>query len=749
MLFEAVAVLLIIFLVFLMYVMVTPNSSASRKWAVSNVTSNNINEFYNNMFIGNDGTVYAFNGTHVNAISPKGQLLWSVPIPNLLTGSSSSNSSDNYTWYISSNGFTDQMTVTDNGTLYIGLTLSPQGSQQIGVELLAISSQGKLIWGKGFTSPEDRPWEFCAKNGYLYVISTGIPGNLTAYSSLGDIAWSISNVWSLPVVNDTGTVFILKGDGSELDAYTQDGVLLLQENISSYGLGEATLDDLSLPYNDHTIYIPLMNGLVALYDNGTLKWEYPYNMTAQDVTPSLPSQFDAFSSPFDANGNIYFSQGSGIISISPDGVETNVANIYSTWSYTPWINLEDRLMYNYSIINPLSSSGSSENTLSSSLLFSSMYGDKGLSDESDAMGDRTLDQLGDARISAINITTGQDAWNCTLPLYEHTTTLTASNYMSLVPYSDNIAQITRDNRETPAEWYQSNNITSGKKTVVGDSYIVMAMFNSTLYVDFWTFNYEVPSIFGQSECTYAGGIYAIDKNGTLIRYIPTDSIVSSMQENNGTIYYSTLNGKLYGNGINAITGLVLTAAVYIFLRFFLAGAVVRARKRIDSNINRNLVLKFINDNPGVNLYDITRSLNVSMGTVRYHLMILGINHRITSYKADDKFVRYFTNSGSYSMKQQLVLSLMRRDGINKVLNRLMERPGLTNIELSVELNMNESSTIRYLKELLANDIIIKEKTVDGRQAYFINNDFKDDIEFAVKVFPGNPNTLRIQHESPQ
>ena len=135
-----------------------------------------------------------------------------------------------------------------------------------------------------------------------------------------------------------------------------------------------------------------------------------------------------------------------------------------------------------------------------------------------------------------------------------------------------------------------------------------------------------------SKCTYAGGVYALDKNGSLLWYKPTDSSLTAMKASNGTIFYGTNDGKIYAATQNTAVGLALAASFYLFIRFLLAGAVTRARGRIDSNENRNTVLKFITNNPGVSLYDISKSLKINMGTVRYHLMILGINHRITSYQ---------------------------------------------------------------------------------------------------------------------
>jgi predicted transcriptional regulator len=519
-------------------------------------------------------------------------------------------------------------------------------------------------------------------------------------------------------------------------------------------MGEAAYDP-DLLYSNHTVYLLLPRGIIAFNENGTTRWEYTYNTSPQGWSV-LPFQYSGFiSSPFDDKGDLYLQQGPRVFYLSSDGVETTVTDNYNTSLNPALMDGEDGLIYTFQMISANNSyynygmmgiDGSIDDMISGEIQDGYWPGNQVLSDVSQDMGNRTLDQINSVQISAINIANSQETWNYTLPLYKHTTTLTKSNYMYLIPYSDGIA---KENTGTPTEWYQSNNITFGNKIIVGTSYLDMANYNGTLYANFWSLNYEYPTFFGQSECTYAGGIYAIGKNGTLLWFTPTDSMVSSMQENNGTIYYSTLNGKLYGNSINAVAGLVLTAAAYILLRFFLAGAVVRARKRIDSNTNRNLVLKFINDNPGVSLYDITKSLDINMGTIRYHLMILGINHRITSYKADDKYVRYFTNAGSYSTKQQLVLSLMRRDGIHKVLNHLIETPGITNIELATGLGMNESSSIRYLKELLENGLITKDKKSDGRHTYSLNKEYKDDIEFAIQVFRRTSTSFSIQSKSPQ
>lgn len=210
-----------------------------------------------------------------------------------------------------------------------------------------------------------------------------------------------------------------------------------------------------------------------------------------------------------------------------------------------------------------------------------------------------------------------------------------------------------------------------------------------------------------------------------------------MGEKNGTIYYGTDDGKISATRVDATAGFALTAAFYLFIRFFLAGAVTRARGRLDSNENRNVVLKYIVDHPGSGLYEICRGLKMNKGTARYHLLILGVNHRIISFKADDKYVRYFKNSGSYSAEEQLVFSIVRREGVKKVLCKLLEKPGLSNLELSREVGLRETATLRYMKELMAKGIVVKDKAPDGKMTYSIKNEYERPVSFAINRLNGS------------
>jgi predicted transcriptional regulator len=155
--------------------------------------------------------------------------------------------------------------------------------------------------------------------------------------------------------------------------------------------------------------------------------------------------------------------------------------------------------------------------------------------------------------------------------------------------------------------------------------------------------------------------------------------------------------------------------------------VARARDVIDRNENRNAILKFIAENPGSIQYEMNKSLNMNIGTLRYHLMILGLNHRVVSYQDGVKRVRYFVNNGTYSEDQMKVISLLKREPTSKLLGALAGQSGMTNAKISAESGLSYSDVNRYLKELTAKGIVVKEAMSQYRYQYRIVPNLEDYI----------------------
>jgi predicted transcriptional regulator len=156
----------------------------------------------------------------------------------------------------------------------------------------------------------------------------------------------------------------------------------------------------------------------------------------------------------------------------------------------------------------------------------------------------------------------------------------------------------------------------------------------------------------------------------------------------------------------------------------------RARGLIDQNENRNRVMQYIADNPGSKQYDMTGALDMNIGTLRYHLMILGLNHRVVSYQDGARLVRYFVNNGTYSPAQMEVISLLKRNPTSKLLSALAGNSGMTGAMISTVSGLPYCEVNKYLKELMAKDVVVKEslsadryqyRIAPGREDYIVRN----------------------------
>ena len=145
---------------------------------------------------------------------------------------------------------------------------------------------------------------------------------------------------------------------------------------------------------------------------------------------------------------------------------------------------------------------------------------------------------------------------------------------------------------------------------------------------------------------------------------------------------------------------------------------------LDRGGNRNKIMKLIEDQPGLTLYDIKRSLNMNMGTARYHLFILSLHHCITSFNDGTKYVRYFKNSDTYSDAEMLVISMLRRPHVAEILKIVIARPGLQNAEVATMLGLQENAVSRIMRMLAVRGIVVKTSAKGEKAAYKIADQYR-------------------------
>lgn len=737
-LFESLLAISVILLLFAMYLMVSgfafmqDETKATVQWDAPG------NDTIYYIVADNDGTLRALLDGHIYGIASNGSIQWDMAIPDL--------------WWIGSK-YTSPSVALDNGTLYVYLHANvtmaaierrmpyqyageystdtddynrrlmdayagTEFARSLDERVLAIASNGSILWNLPL-STELYAADIQVRNGTVYVYH-GF--NETAIDPVGNVLWDIGSVGAMPAVDEAGYVYAVEPIGyvgspdrralsGIIDAYYPNGTLYWRHDIGE----QSYVQDIrgqraSLPLYDHDmLYMPLANGIASLNRNGSDRWAKHYNVSTLFFTLM----------PFDSAGNLYLrcypgqgpvaiqgepayasdlsdnpTEGSYISILSPDGKE-----IAATPDQGPYKDANDGIAYRIEPVPPARA--------------------------------RAIGELDAIRLTAYDLKGGKTLWSYNFtPADTGMTMLNESNYKGLMwPRDIHSAQTFNDMNKYANASYKPYSVS-------GDSDVRLLFGKSLTYIHFWAYSYDQPAIFNQSRIEYSGGLYAFDKDGKLRWSRPVDSILSSMYEKGGTIYYSTGSGKLSAAHIDIMTGLALVAALYVFIRFIVVGAISRARGAINTNENRNTVFKYILDHPGSTMYEIARALNINKGTVRYHLFILGVNHRVASQKADKKFVRYFPNSNTYTKDEQTIMSLMRREPIRKVLETLAKKPGLSNIQLSKELSLPESAMSKHMKELYVKGIVMKQPMPGGTLAYDIRDEYKGHVLKAMERMQG-------------
>ena len=213
-----------------------------------------------------------------------------------------------------------------------------------------------------------------------------------------------------------------------------------------------------------------------------------------------------------------------------------------------------------------------------------------------------------------------------------------------------------------------------------------------------------------------------------------NGFVDKMAVGNTTIYYSLDNGRIGGSSANIAAGIAIAAVIYMFLRFFMLGTVARARSKLEENKNRRNLFQYIVDHPGVTAADMAKEIGMNMGTLRYHLLILSLNHKIVLHRDNGKFLRYFKNSGAYTDSEKVLLSTIRRKPLHKIVSALIEKQRLSGPELARELNISEKSIYRHIAELQEKDILEKIPGTDRNVVYSIKVERLDQIKKLMSNF---------------
>jgi predicted transcriptional regulator len=687
------------------------------------------------MTVGQNDTLYAFRGDGIYAIDQAGSLIWSFDTPQgwkiinnwlrpAYAADPSASAAESYPVMDASAGYLYVLALPDRtlDDLKLQCYQSRATTIDLAAAVLAISPDGRLAWElplkitvntNDITSLTDigdfKPTQTVAlrsDNGRLYVFNDGTE---TVVDRNGTVLFSIDDVARPASIDEQGNLYFVKAQSSAVspstivEAYNASGSKIWDREIQGAAASQYVADDLwsefnCLPmYQNGTLYLPLTTGIIALDTHAygsTIWWKY--------LPPGTYAMFDLM--PIDAQGNVYMKQlnpgstTSNIYVIGPDGLIRTLPWQYDS-KYGTLIHTaaRDGIVYNV------------DKTSFGNLL--------------------DINSLGTETITAYSVRNSTALWKYTVPVSDRQTIVLNASNIDMIFNGENGAGSALKSAGDYSSSLYPGTMTGDVQgsmplTPVGWPEISIHPGAGIVYVSFRSTTYEAPIILNRSKATFSSGIYALGSDGRLLWQKQLNMPITSTAANNSTIYYSTADGRIFGTSVNTVVAVIaLLASVALFFKFFVFGTVSRARDRLDKNDNRNMVLSFIAGNPGVTAVDIGRDLHLNVGTVRYHLLILAINHKIVEHK-DDKYLRYFTNSNSYSLEERAVVSLMKREPMWRVLNTLAEKPGLSNVEISRELNISTGAASRHMNELLSRGIVDKAPQGERGFAYTIKEEYR-------------------------
>jgi len=127
--------------------------------------------------------------------------------------------------------------------------------------------------------------------------------------------------------------------------------------------------------------------------------------------------------------------------------------------------------------------------------------------------------------------------------------------------------------------------------------------------------------------------------------------------------------------------------------------------------NRRVIYQLIEKFPGIHFRELFRKLNISMGSLEYHLKILE-DMDLVYLKKESGFTRYFVR-GKLGEEDRVFAMMLRNDRLRKMLFTLILNPGQTHKTLTKKLGWPKSTISFYLKKLLDKKVV--EERVQSNQ----------------------------------
>jgi len=141
------------------------------------------------------------------------------------------------------------------------------------------------------------------------------------------------------------------------------------------------------------------------------------------------------------------------------------------------------------------------------------------------------------------------------------------------------------------------------------------------------------------------------------------------------------------------------------------------KDEILENERRREIYRFIQENPGVHLRRIQRSLNIPLSSLEYHVDYL-VRKAIVFKETDGHYMRYYVKP--LDSEDKKILRSLRQRRMREIVLRVLSRKKAKFQYLRTELDIPSSTLSFYIKNLVEHDILKKHRI--GRQNMYSVND---------------------------
>ena len=121
----------------------------------------------------------------------------------------------------------------------------------------------------------------------------------------------------------------------------------------------------------------------------------------------------------------------------------------------------------------------------------------------------------------------------------------------------------------------------------------------------------------------------------------------------------------------------------------------------------NMILQIIKINPGSHLRMIKEDMNISMGTVQYHLDRLEKSGRITSTR--NGLHKHYFPVGIFEENEKVILQFLTRETDREIIFSIIENVNPTQTDIKRALRISSSAINWHLRRLIDSEIIVEER----------------------------------------